>query len=103
MNLSLWSLQTLALWPHKFKLVLTVVLKVNSLSQQLVIHNTGDDAFEFTTLLHTYFRIDNLSTTEVYATTRHTPPHNPFLTATFHPLTPSPLPPLPLSAEVCRV
>jgi len=57
--------ETLAVWPHPFKLTLTVALKVNSLSQQLLIHNTGKDTFEFTTLLHTYFKIDNITTTEV--------------------------------------
>ena len=67
----------MAVWPHRFKLVLTVVLKVNSLSQQLQVHNTGDASFRFTTLLHTYFKVDHLDTTRVSANTLHArlPPH----------------------------
>jgi len=53
--------QTLAQWPHKFELKLTIVLKNSSLSQQLSITNKNDEeAFDFTTLLHTYLRVDDI-------------------------------------------
>ena len=57
--------ETRAVWPHAFLLTLTVVLKATSLSHQLSILNSGDAPFTFTTLLHSYFRVDNLSTTRV--------------------------------------
>ena len=65
---------TLAVWPHKFQLVLTMVLKATSFSQQLTIKNTGTEPFEFTTLLHTYLSVDNILSTPVSAqhTNRHT-------------------------------
>ena len=57
---------TLAVWPHRFQLTMTVVLKATSLSQQLVVKNTGDEAFDFKVLLHTYFHVDDIAKTQVY-------------------------------------
>jgi len=58
--------ETMAVWPHKFELVLTLVLKATSLSQQLTVKNTGTDSFNFATLFHTYFHVDNILTTQVF-------------------------------------
>jgi len=57
--------ETLAVWPHKFELTLTLVLKSSSLSQQLTVVNTDSHPFEFTTLLHTYFSVQHINQTHV--------------------------------------
>jgi len=56
----------MAVWPHQFELVLTIVLKTSSLCQQLAIRNTGDKPFDFTTLLHTYLRVDDISNAQIW-------------------------------------
>ena len=63
---------TLKVWPHQFELVLTIVLKATSLSQQLTVKNTGSESFDFNTLLHTYLHVDNILTTQVSHTRTHT-------------------------------
>lgn len=69
------SPETLAVWPHKFRLTLTVLLKPTSLSMQLRVQNLNDAAaegsaqkdasFNFTALLHTYLGADDISKTSV--------------------------------------
>ncbi|KAH7250553.1 hypothetical protein MRS44_000296 [Fusarium solani] len=59
------SEETKELWPYKFALIYSVVLDRDSLNTTLVITNDGDVPFEFQTLLHTYFKIDDISSTEV--------------------------------------
>ncbi|KAI8611223.1 galactose mutarotase-like domain-containing protein, partial [Chytriomyces sp. MP71] len=49
-----------ALWSHHFKLTYTVTLSADSLKTRLTAENTGDDEFTFTSLLHTYFRVENI-------------------------------------------
>lgn len=45
-------------WPFSF--AITQVLKFsNTFSQQLIIENTGDSAFQFTDALHTYFAVSH--------------------------------------------
>jgi glucose-6-phosphate 1-epimerase len=59
---------TLKVWPHKFTLTLTVLLKGTSLSMQLRVENRNEEAgkdFEFTTLLHTYFAVESIQKTTV--------------------------------------
>ena len=48
---------TQALWPHAFRLELTVMLEADRLDLELCVANTGDCAFDFTTALHTYLRV----------------------------------------------
>eukprot|EP00931_Biecheleriopsis_adriatica_P051685 TRINITY_DN30007_c0_g1_i1.p1 TRINITY_DN30007_c0_g1~~TRINITY_DN30007_c0_g1_i1.p1 ORF type:complete len:320 (+),score=62.32 TRINITY_DN30007_c0_g1_i1:137-1096(+) len=48
-------------WPHAFALEYTVELKAAELSMTLDIKNTGDEAFKFHALLHTYFMIPDIS------------------------------------------
>jgi len=57
--------ETLSVWPHKFELIVTLVLKTTSLSQQLSVINRDEHPFDFTALLHTYFRTDNINNTQV--------------------------------------
>ena len=44
-------------WPFDFSLVYTVKLAANTIETRLKVHNIGDKAFDFNTLLHTYFLI----------------------------------------------
>ncbi|KAH6977049.1 galactose mutarotase-like domain-containing protein [Ilyonectria robusta] len=54
-----------ALWPYKFNLIYSVSLDPESLSTTLVVTNDGDVPFDFQTLLHSYFKIDDISSTDV--------------------------------------
>ncbi|KAG0356082.1 hypothetical protein BGZ54_000849 [Gamsiella multidivaricata] len=45
------------MWPFDFSLVYTVKLGAETIETHLKIQNTGDQAFDFNTLLHTYFLI----------------------------------------------
>ncbi len=46
-----------ALWPHPFKLELTLMLEADRLDLELCVINTGEAPFEFTGALHTYLRV----------------------------------------------
>ncbi|KAI5458089.1 galactose mutarotase-like domain-containing protein [Mariannaea sp. PMI_226] len=56
---------TKALWPYKFGLLYSVYLDPQSLGTTLVITNEGDVPFEFQTLLHTYLRVNDISSVSV--------------------------------------
>lgn len=49
--------RTRALWPHAFRLELTVMLEADRIDLELCVANTGDAAFSFTGALHTYLRV----------------------------------------------
>jgi len=49
--------ETRALWPHKFKLRYTVALSISQLFLELEVLNSDTEAWDFTTCLHTYFRV----------------------------------------------
>jgi len=44
-------------WPYAFGLIYSVTLNRDGLSTSIVVQNDGDQAWEFQTLMHTYFRI----------------------------------------------
>ncbi|WP_234086472.1 D-hexose-6-phosphate mutarotase [Azonexus sp. R2A61] len=48
---------TRAIWPHSFRLELTVMLEKDRLDLELCVVNPGDTAFSFTGALHTYLRV----------------------------------------------
>lgn len=48
---------TLALWPHAFRLELTVMLESDRIDFELSVNNTGEAPFSFTGALHTYLRV----------------------------------------------
>ncbi|ETO20339.1 hypothetical protein RFI_16878 [Reticulomyxa filosa] len=56
-------------WPYKFELTYTVVLKSeNSLLTTLAVTNTETESkksFDFTVLLHTYFRVGEIENVEI--------------------------------------
>ena len=55
---------TRALWPHRFNADLRVELD-DALTMTLRITNAGDEAFSFTTALHTYFRVGDVTAVAV--------------------------------------
>eukprot|EP00050_Salpingoeca_kvevrii_P006180 m.287867 g.287867 ORF g.287867 m.287867 type:complete len:311 (+) comp11860_c0_seq1:972-1904(+) len=59
------SKATRDLWPHKFTLNYTIILKQDALTTHLTVTNTGEDKFDFTALLHTYFLVPKISETSV--------------------------------------
>lgn len=53
------------MWDHDFKLTYTVTLKDTSLALQIQVENTSSEEWDFTTLLHTYFMVDDITKTTV--------------------------------------
>jgi len=51
---------TLALWPVKFRALLTVMLSEKSLKVQLTVENLGNQNLSFSGALHTYFAVQNI-------------------------------------------
>lgn len=51
---------SLELWPHQFKLTSRVVIG-ETLTLELTTHNTGDEPFEITEALHTYFNVADVT------------------------------------------
>lgn len=52
---------TRAMWDHDFQLDLRFTASGNKLSIMLDVTNTGDQAFDFTAALHTYFHVADIS------------------------------------------
>ncbi|MBU3698208.1 D-hexose-6-phosphate mutarotase [Dechloromonas sp.] len=48
---------TRALWPHAFRLELTLMLEDDRIDLELSVSNTGEAPFSFTGALHTYLRV----------------------------------------------
>ena len=55
------SAATLELWPHRFRLELTVRLSAASLTMSLAATTTGPAPFDFQALLHPYFRVEDVT------------------------------------------
>ncbi|KAF9349280.1 hypothetical protein BGX26_012389 [Mortierella sp. AD094] len=53
------------MWPFDFSLIYTVKLTADTVETHLKIHNIGEKAFDFNTLLHTYFSIPDESKVRV--------------------------------------
>lgn len=51
---------TLAMWPHRFRLDLDVQVDLHTLTLALAAANTGDDAFDFQAVYHTYFGVADI-------------------------------------------
>eukprot|EP00965_Chrysotila_dentata_P217353 6189942-Pleurochrysis_carterae.AAC.3 len=56
---------TRAVWPNKFQLRYTVELHDQKLCMQMEVKNLGDTPIEFTTALHTYFRVADVTRTRI--------------------------------------
>jgi glucose-6-phosphate 1-epimerase len=44
-------------WPFEFGLIYSVTLGQGNLNTTMVVRNEGQEAWEFQTLMHTYFRV----------------------------------------------
>ncbi len=44
-------------WPYEFGLIYSVTLSKDGLTTSLVVRNEGEQAWEFQTLMHSYFRV----------------------------------------------
>jgi glucose-6-phosphate 1-epimerase len=53
-------------WPHGFELRLKVALRGQSIALSFDVRNAGDDAFAFSSALHTYFAVDAIATVRVH-------------------------------------
>jgi glucose-6-phosphate 1-epimerase len=58
------SQETRAVWPHKFRLDLTVTL-TEKLTTELWIENTDDHPWECTYLFHSYFKVEDIAAVRV--------------------------------------
>lgn len=56
------SAATRQIWPHAFRLALTVLLSGPRLELRLSAKNTGDQPWSFTAALHTYLRVAQIET-----------------------------------------
>ncbi|SZF03289.1 unnamed protein product [Blumeria hordei] len=52
-------------WPYTFGLIYSVTLSKNGLTTSLVVRNGGEKSWDFQALLHTYFRVKDISTVEI--------------------------------------
>lgn len=57
--------ETRKVWDFKFELEYVLTLSANSLKTELVIHNNDDKQFDFTSLLHTYIKLDDINNAKV--------------------------------------
>ena len=55
------SAATSAQWPHRFAAHLMVEVADGSLRVELAVCNTGSEAWDFTTALHTYLRVNGIA------------------------------------------
>ncbi|RQM08441.1 hypothetical protein DH86_00000456 [Scytalidium sp. 3C] len=55
------SAESKAAWPHEFGLIYSVTLGRGELGTSIVVTNEDKEPWEFQTLLHTYFRIKDIS------------------------------------------
>ena len=59
------SARTQAEWPHGFVAELALHLSPGRLHMALSVRNTGDDAWSFTTAMHSYLRVDDIAQVRV--------------------------------------
>lgn len=57
--------ETRKAWNFKFELEYVLILTETSLTTNLVIHNKDEKQFDFTSLLHTYLKLDNVCNAKV--------------------------------------
>jgi glucose-6-phosphate 1-epimerase len=60
------SPQTMALWPHPFRLLFSARIAGPRLDMQLRVVNTGKSEFDFAAALHTYFRVADAAATHLH-------------------------------------
>ncbi|XP_061174430.1 uncharacterized protein LOC133183496 [Saccostrea echinata] len=58
--------ETRKIWDYRFKLVYNVDLGENDLKLTLTVNNNDSKAFDFTTLMHTYFRCPDIADVRIH-------------------------------------
>ncbi|XP_062577784.1 uncharacterized protein LOC134239619 [Saccostrea cucullata] len=58
--------ETRKMWDYRFKLVYNVDLGENDLKLTLTVNNNDSKAFDFTTLMHTYFRCPDIADVRIH-------------------------------------
>jgi len=58
------SKSTLDIWPHAFEAILSIHLSTK-LALEFKVHNTGKEAFNFQSALHTYFTVSDIKNASV--------------------------------------
>eukprot|EP00903_Cladosiphon_okamuranus_P015229 g14075.t1 len=53
--------ETMAMWPHPFECLYKVALDGSTLTTELAVTNTGEEAFDFQAALHSYFRCSDIN------------------------------------------
>ncbi|KAK4227238.1 galactose mutarotase-like domain-containing protein [Podospora fimiseda] len=59
------SAETQKLWPFKFNLIYSVTLNPSTLTTSLVVTNDDDKPFDSQVLLHTYLRVNDISSVSI--------------------------------------
>lgn len=58
--------ETRKLWNYEFELNYKITLKQGYLKTELIVQNNSVTQFDFTSLLHTYFKLDSINNAKVY-------------------------------------
>jgi len=56
---------SLAIWPFKFEVLYTVELAPDTLKMRVDVKNTDSKSWDFTLLLHSYLRVNDIATTSI--------------------------------------
>ncbi|MCJ1314306.1 hypothetical protein MMC25_007986 [Agyrium rufum] len=57
--------KTKAAWDHKFNVTYSITLSPGQLGTSMLVRNTAETAWEFKVLFHTYFKINDITKTQV--------------------------------------
>ncbi|MBR7777633.1 D-hexose-6-phosphate mutarotase [Undibacterium rugosum] len=60
------NIARLTIWPYVFQATLRVQVLARQLQVTLTVQNTGDTAFQFTSALHTYLAVNDVSQTRLH-------------------------------------
>ena len=60
------NIARLTIWPHVFRAQLRISIMANALQMKLEIHNSGDTHFSFSTALHTYLAVTDISASSLH-------------------------------------
>lgn len=60
------NIARLLIWPHVFRAELVVTIAEETLQLDFSVVNNGDTEFSFTTALHTYFQVDDITQTLIH-------------------------------------
>lgn len=59
------SPETIFLWPHRFRMFYKITFSESELEMKILVENTDRRPFSFTTALHSYFAVNDISDVEI--------------------------------------